>query len=425
MRITIDFLMVLVTTFITIRSIRLIEKYKSNSLSDWAIFLLYIFQTLPVVFDMIIGIPQYNRWFLGFAKAMANDTVCIVYDLYLLSVNIALMIVSKRSQRNDAQECTSNLFEITKSVPNFVLFLLILSPMIHVLLSGRLSSFSTYDSFNERGLEASFTELNSVLIIISILALMIWYFRREKTIIRTMALLVFSFLIIWISGKRYSVVTILFSFLYMNALECRDPRHRINVRALLAVMGVAVIVYSVYYITVVKVTANSDFESVYTSLRIDFGRDDVVKFTIWKEYIKGEHILEYPLQTIISSIFMAVPRFMFPLKGYPHYRYLTAAIYNTNILKIPSGMTPSILEMMISNFRYFGMPLCIAFLCWYCSKADKAVTSVQHYCYAMVMVGMLTQSLDSMIVIFYMVIYFILTSEVKFAIGKTRLKKRF
>ena len=43
----------------------------------------------------------------------------------------------------------------------------------------------------------------------------------------------------------------------------------------------------------------------------------------------------------------------------------------------------------------------------------------------MVLVGMLTQSLDSMIVIFYMVIYFILASEVKFTIGKTRLKKRF
>ncbi len=205
----------------------------------------------------------------------------------------------------------------------------------------------------------------------------------------------------------------------MNVVERRESGRRVNIKALLVLLGVAVILYSAFYITSIKIIANSNFESLYASFRIDFGRDDVVKFTIWKEYLLKEHILEYPLQTVISTIFMVVPRFLFPGKGYPHYRYLTAALYNTTVLEVHAGMTPSILEMMISNFRFWGMPLCILFLCWYCKKADKAKTSLQRYSYAMVLMGMLTQSLDAMIILFYLVLFYIITSKVKFTFGKT------
>ena len=420
MRVFLDVLLVILTTCITIRSLRLIATYKSNSLSDWAVFLLYIFQSLPVAFDLIIGVPKYTAWYSGFVNSMTNDTVCILYDIYVIAIFISLVSISIKSQRKEAQRYSRNLLELTRGIPNAVLIFFILSPAIHVVLSGNLYAFVIYNTFGGRGLQASFSELNSVLIIIAILALMIWYFRRESSLLRLVLLVLFSFLIIWISGKRYSVITILFSFLYMNVMERRESRHKMNIRRLLVVMGVVVILYSVYYITSVKIIADSNFDSVYAALRIDFGRDDVVKFTIWKEYIRKEHILDYPLQTIISTIFMIVPRFMFPAKGYPHYRYLTAALYNTDLLSIPAGMTPSILEMMISNFRILGMPLCVLFLCWYCRKADKSQTSLQHYCYAMVLMGMLTQSLDSMIVLFYMVLFFMITSKIRFTFGKAR-----
>lgn len=420
MRILFDYLLVIITTLITIRSVRLIAKYRTNSLADWAILLLYVFQSLPVVCDLIIGIPEYSAWFSGFVSAMKNDSVCIAYDVYVMAIDLSLMTISKKSQRSEIQGCTSNILESTKRIPNWVLCIAILSPAFHVVLSGNIYAFVSYNSFGGRELQKSFTELNAVLIIIAIIALMIWFFRKESTMLRLVALILFSFLIIWISGKRYTVVTILFSFLYMSVLERRESRHKMNIQAFLVVMGIAVLIYSVYYITSIKVTADRNFESVYAAIRIDFGRDDVVKFTIWKEYIKGEHILEYPLQTVISTIFMLVPRSLFPGKAYPHYRYLTAALYNTSVLEIPAGMTPSILEMMIANFRYFGMPICILFLCWYCKKADRAATSIQRYCYAMVMMGMLTQSLDSMIVLFYIVMFFMLTSRVRFTFGKAR-----
>lgn len=419
MRVISDVIFVLSTTLIFVRSLKLIATYTSNSLADWAIFLLYIFQSLPVALDLFIGIPKYSAWLSGFEDSMSNDAVCVIYDIYILSLFICLMYVSKKSRISNDFSFSRNIIGFTNWIPDFVLFGVILSPAIHVLVSGKISAFTSYNSFGERGLPSSFTELNSVLIILAILALIIWYFRSESNLPRLLLFAIFSFVIIWISGKRYSVITILFSYLYMNVVERRESGRRVNIKALLVLLGVAVILYSAFYITSIKIIANSNFESLYASFRIDFGRDDVVKFTIWKEYLLKEHILEYPLQTVISTIFMVVPRFLFPGKGYPHYRYLTAALYNTTVLEVHAGMTPSILEMMISNFRFWGMPLCILFLCWYCKKADKAKTSLQRYSYAMVLMGMLTQSLDAMIILFYLVLFYIITSKVKFTFGKT------
>lgn len=424
MRTFYDVLLVLVTTLIMMRSLKIISNYKSKSLSDWTILLLYVFQSLPVLLDLVIGVPEYKEWYAGIRYAMASDKTCIIYDIYVIVINIFLMLVSVRSQRKFYYEYDSEFMKSLDGIPNFLLYAMILLPAFHVLISGKISSFLTYASFDGRGLDSDFTTLNSSFIIIAIVALIIWYFREKSSILRLLALLSFSFLIIWISGKRYTVVTILFSFLYVNTLEYRKSKRKVNLRILFIIMGAAVLLYSAYYITSVKVTADSNFNSVYAALRIDFGRDDVVKFTIWEEYINNKHILDYPLQSVISTLFMIVPRSLFPGKGYPHYRYLTAALYNTDVLSIPAGMTPSILEMMISNFRLFGMPLCILFLCWYCKKADKSKSNLQHYCYAMVLEGMLTQSMDAMIILFYMVIFFMMTSKVRFITGKMKFKAK-
>lgn len=413
-----DIMLILVTSIIAVRSLHLVTKYLTNSLSDFTILLLYLFQTLPVLLDLTIGVPQYSTWFKGFSNAMADTTVCIIYDVYVMVANIGLLVVSKKQKNGDRTKCKANMKEVAARVPDFFLYCLIFSPLLQVIFSGNISSFLTYSSIGGKGLSVEFVEINSMLIILAILALMLWYFKKDNTIYRLFALGAFAFLILWISGKRYVVVTLLFSYIYLYVMEKKNDRKRINIKAVIVLCVVAVILYSIYYITSVKVISDDSFESIYASLRIDFCRDDVVKFAIWKEYIRGEHILEYPLQSVISTILMIVPRSLISWKGYPHYRYLTAALYNTDVLSIPAGMTPSILEMMIANFRYLGMPVCIIFLCWYCKKADKARTSLQRYCYAMVMMGMLSQSLDSMIVIFYMVLFFMVAGNVRFYIGK-------
>ena len=59
-----------------------------------------------------------------------------------------------------------------------------------------------------------------------------------------------------------------------------------------------------------------NFDSVYDMLRVDFGRDDVIKYVIYKEFFKQNHILDYPGQSFFSTLFIFIPRIIWPSKPF-------------------------------------------------------------------------------------------------------------
>ena len=168
-----------------------------------------------------------------------------------------------------------------------------------------------------------------------------------------------------------------------------------------AVIGISL--FSIFYIIysqdkMKRVYTTSDSEmSFYADFRLNFGRDDVVKFVIKEEFIDKKPILEYRGQSILYDFVMFVPRSLFPNKPYPHYRYLSAAIYDTNIFDIPSGITPSIFEMGIANFSYLGIILTPLIMLGICKLADTRKSIIQQSIYLVIIVNLLTQSLDAAI----------------------------
>ena len=418
LKLILDSLMLAITTYVMIRSFRRVITYRSNSLADFAILILYIFQCIPVFCDYIFGIPQYASWYDGFKTALSHEGCAMIYDLYIIAVFASLGSLAKRAGfyriKHTAEMQSWTIYLRINRIPSSLLWIVILSPFIHILLYGNADAFLIYASTGTRGLSSDFTTLNSNLLLVSLTAFYVWYFRKRQSRKLLCLLIVYAFAIIWISGKRYMVVTVLYSYIYLYILFRRFSVKKINMGLFLTVLAFLVLVYSTYYITSIKILSDGSFEETYASMRLDFGRDDVVKYVIQRELIQGKHILDYPLQTILSTVFAIVPRVIWSGKPYPHYRYLTASVFGTSIFNIPAGITPSILEMMICNFGWLGMPLCVWFLCWYCKKADRSKTYVQKYIYAMVMLGMLTQSLDSMLFFMYMALYFLCTSKVKF-----------
>ena len=403
MRVFFDMLLIVVSTIVMYKSFVLVTSYRSKSISDFCILLLYMFQILPVLMDYIIGRPQYKTWYEDFRIAIDNDYVSIIYDIYILILFFSLNLVSKKARMLYDEQ---NL-EIKYAIPDLFLWLMVWAPYLYIILSGTAGKYLFYGSSGARGLSADVTTVVSNLIILGVFSSQILYFKNKRNLMNALLLFLYSFTIIWISGKRYIVATIVFCFFYMYIVNKKKEKHQLNAKYIMIFSVVAIIVYSVYYITNIKVTSNGTWQDTYAMTRIDFGRDDVVKFTIMREYFQRDHILEYPLQTIISTVFMIVPRKIFPNKSYPHYRYLTASLYHTTVLSIPAGMTPSILEMFISNFRYLGMPLCIIFLCWFCKKADREINIEGKFVYAFVLMGMLTQNMDALIFIFYVWIYLV------------------
>ncbi|WP_326716795.1 hypothetical protein [Vagococcus jeotgali] len=145
-------------------------------------------------------------------------------------------------------------------------------------------------------------------------------------------------------------------------------------------------------------TTISESGLMYLNYRIDFGRDDVTKFVLYKELIEHNMIIDYRLQTFLSTFFFWVPRFIWHNKPYPHYRYLTAELFGSTPETLHSGMTPSLFEMSIANL---GVTLGILFtgglLIFLIYRGDKSGSVPLKILYLLLLIALLTQSLDAII----------------------------
>ena len=398
-----DMLLISCSTAIFLRSANLFTKYQSKSLSDVCIVLLYLFQVIPVICDYLFGLPEYTKWFVGFEEALRSAHTNIIYDVYVLLLFVSLFVVSLRSQKKMFVE--RYITELKgMSFSNLFLIIMTALPFIHFLVFGNLSSLLMYGTNLSRGLGSSFTSINANLQIVAIVSLSVLYFKSSPSVFKTLLFFIVFFAISYLNGKRYMLAMSMFAFLYTYAIERRFSSNKLNMKVLVPVALLLFSSFFVFYMVNVKLTSDGSFDATYRSMRIDFGRDDVVKYTIKKELIDGEPILEYPGETFVSTLGMIIPRSIWSSKPYPHYRYLTASLYGVKTEDIPAGMTPSILEMFVSNFGWIGIPLCIIFLCWFCIKADGATGLLTKLLYAFVLIGMLTQSLDSLLIVFYLLL---------------------
>jgi hypothetical protein len=159
-------------------------------------------------------------------------------------------------------------------------------------------------------------------------------------------------------------------------------------------------------------------EGIYDAFRVDFGRDDVVKFVINRELFLQEPILEYRGQTIISTFLQFIPRDIWASKPFPHYMYLTAAILGVPIQFLHTGLTPSWFEICIANFGYLGFFIGVFSIPLLCFLGDIIKAIRLKAIVLMLIVALLTASID-----FYFIFILILTVELvyKFILKERRV----
>lgn len=398
-------LLVLVGTTALLISLKRIVNKKSKTVADYVILILYVFNVLPILLDILFGLPEYTGLFTVFYDGMKNLSVSIIYDIYMIITLLVLLLYAKIIRPRKIINHDSN----NNNAFKIILFITSLLPVIQVILSGHYSAFFTYTTNTERGLPNSFITLNSHLILLSILAFGTLFFNGKKmTKTRLTILTIHSFLTLWIGGKRFILVTmiIVYMFYYLNTSKAVNKR---KIIIFILSSFVLVVVYFLSYTILVKKTMTGlDFSSAYTSLRINFGRDDVIKFVMYKEHILNNPIIDYRGQTILSTFLFFIPRSIWPSKPFPHYRYLTAAIIHVPVEYVHFGMTPSLFEMTISNFGLlFGLIFAILLILLFMYRADKASTISVRIIYLMIVIVLLTQNID--IIASYIILLFVIT----------------
>ncbi|MCP1126093.1 hypothetical protein NKR74_22785 [Bacillus sp. 3103sda1] len=390
-----DWILIVISSTLFFKSLNRILSYKSNTIADYVMIVIYIFNCLPVLLDHTIGVPKYTSWYFNFELALGNDLVRLVYSIYILISIFCLYIYIKRHNVKE-----TNIYSRNNSIifNNKVLPLVILLPYMHILITGNLTKYFIYGTYNTRGLTSSFYQLNTVLVFISMFAFCCLFFCKKVKRGDYLILFLYAFSIMWIDGKRYIVVTILVMFLFFLLNSIRVKYKRIPIKGVFIFVVLALLIFNSIYSLYIKPVATSSFDSMYMSYRIDFGRDDVTKFVLYRELIVDEPILDYRGETFISTIFMLVPRTIWPSKPYPHYRYLTSELYGTSSeLDIPGGMTPSLYEMSVANFGVFlGIVVTVFILIFACRWADRSKSVPRKALYLLLIVGLLTQSMDAL-----------------------------
>jgi hypothetical protein len=428
-------------TYIIIGTIYLLYAYNNafkckdtfNRTACFVQLVIYLFNCFPILLDYLIGIPSYEvlYWWRSMGQAMDNDVVCIIYDIYMLFamtlihfLNIRKNIKLKNTNyidKDDDKKGLNGTIYINKIFDNkFILLVCIFSPVISILIKGNLRVYLFYGMTETRGVTEAFSlfSMNNLLLL-SMVAFCMMFFRKKLKKRDIAILIIYSFMIAWICGKRYIIADMIFMYLFFF-VQSKNYTKKIEKKLyyILPLTAVVIVLFSIYYLISFKnstLISKQNTEAVYETLRADFGRDDVTKYVIKKEFIDEDSFLDYPLESFLSAVFVWVPRSIWKNKPYQHFEYLTASIKGVEVQNHGPGMTPSWYEMALANFKEFGFligALLVSVLC----KITDSIKSIELKSISLMMIiALLTQSIDGCII--YIAIIMI-TMLWKFVIGR-------
>ena len=367
-------------------------------------------------------------------EAVEHNGVSVVYDLYLL---LAMMAIHFANIRNDIRFKLGNRKKrkLQKSDNNsesnvffhnrLVLLICIISPIISMIVKQNWRYYLIYAMTEIRGVGENY----SLFSINNLLLLSLWAFcmvffnlKRSYKKIDIIIILLYSFIIAWICGKRYIIANM--GFMYMFFLvqsEQYNKKIENAIKKAIPIAAIILVLFSVYYLTnfknsVLLTTDNS--QAVYETLRADFGRDDVTKYVIKKEFFDNDSFLDYPFQSFSSALFVWVPRSIWKGKPYQHFEYLTASIKNVPLTNHGAGITPSWFEMCIANFKMFGFLVGLASIPIMCKVADDTESIEMKSILLMMIIALLTQSIDAYIIYIAIIMMSIAYNAV---LGKKRI----
>lgn len=412
----VDWLMILITTIVTYKSYKKLVFDRYCSVSFYVVFIVYIFCCVPIILNYLIGMPQYTvvYWYKAFIEPMNNVDISAIYDIYITFAIFALYIYGTKMNRRLVSRTTElNTVLRDENEKPWIYIFGIASPVLYVLLSGNASKFLIYSSMNLRGVSGQDNLILNSLILVSLFCTCIMLFSGRITAKKMCMLVLITFILAWLQGKRFIIAVMGVFYLFFLTKSELGKKERKRIFWILPIMGITLIAFSAFYLAVIKPLSNMNFDSVYDMLRVDFGRDDVIKYVIYEEFFKKNHILDYPGQSFFSTLFIFIPRIIWPNKPYSHYQYLTSSILNLPISKLPAGTTPCWYEMTLCNFGYLGYLVGIFGLIVFCSFADSMKKTKSKSLVFMLIIVLLTQNTDVYVVYILFIFMYYLEQHIK------------
>ncbi|MBN8235142.1 O-antigen polysaccharide polymerase Wzy [Halobacillus kuroshimensis] len=366
----INFLTLIWVSIWFVRACYDIIKGKNNTIL-FAIIVFYVFFAIPIALDFLYGKPFY-KYYPGFELSKKDNLTTIIYCFYISFIPLLWWITGKKRKKDGKSKKQLNFREVILYKPlRILLILMMTSPLIFWVFSPEPFFYSNYAAILTNDFVSkevhSYHTLISLVTILSVMSGCALLLIKDKiSTIDLITIFPWLFISVWLNGKRAIVIIVFLLIGYALWSKGILKSWRFLISVLLAVLLVTL--YSSMYQENVRYKNTSiSSEQEYTNFRVDYGRDDVTKMTIYSElYDDGMKILDYRGQSTLYNFFMFIPRDWWQAKPWPYAVYFTSEMLYMEPSFIGWGMTTSWLEEAIANFSWFGMligPLLISFMC--------------------------------------------------------------
>ncbi|MCX7427898.1 MAG: hypothetical protein NTW96_20000 [Planctomycetia bacterium] len=332
----------------------------------FVIIILFVFCGVPLAADVIVGCPEYAKY-PGFYDASRDGPTSIIYCLYVSSCVLIWWFLGIGDPTKVSRD-RSDAF--SSPVVQVLCYVLMLLPLVAVFLAPNPSLYAHYgaaldDSVRiDDSVAAGHTRVTLACqaAFVGAACLLLWPKRANLPLI-----LVGMVMLAWLHGKRNIVAMELLVLFY----AAWRKGHLRGSRLLAVGCSVAIVLgaFSYFYQVNMRFIAGNDtaMSDVYQNVRLDYGRDDVIKLAIYSElYPDQGRILEYRGQSLLFYSAIFIPREVWPEKPWPYAVYVTARMLENPPRSLGWSMTTSVLEEAIANCGWIGMflgPVLIALIC--------------------------------------------------------------
>lgn len=376
-----DLLTIIILLYVTVKYIS--KVFEETRILVFMIF--FMFYILPLVLDYIVGFPEYFKSNERFAVSQKDLPTRIVYDFCLMICTWIILNYKKTKTIRLASIATLGI-KTSKKI-NVALIVGMLLPVVFVLLLNMPSFMLVVPmwreiEFVEVPQNYSLVEQLDFAGVCCCILCLFGKYNNNSFPIRLISLILL-YCNICIEGKRgiifFTLLCVVLLWIVRQHVDKLGHKEKLLGLLKIVTIGAAAIVVMIIMSVNVKIGRGYEDDPMllYTSMRIDFLRDDRVRLAIY-EFVHPDspHVLDYPGQTIWPFITWLFPLNILFLKLYnfsaPHYSYfLSSALLGGNISKEESFMTPSVFGELISNFSYFGIIVFILFTIWFIKKADR------------------------------------------------------
>ena len=369
----------------TINMIYLVKNYKRFHCIYPIVVVFDFAMVAPLVLELFWGIPNIPKdVYMNFIRAMEDRTTLVIYCIFLFVAQVIFSHELRRIKRSDRN------IERSNDIKDFLLFvqsfkyrkvvlaacsIIAVMSVMSVILSPSPRYYLTFRSVYIQTPENIFQYTKNIvapllnLLVMAIIALKIFDLKNKvgSVLLRTLLVLFYTVA----NGKRTYLMIIVGVFFLIDLL--REGSLKKIAFKYVILFGLVATYFVAYMYLTDKISYNSNW---YYEMEEYIFRSMHIRFSIYAVLHPDQiHILDYPGQSMIYSLFFFIPRAIWANKPYPYIDYYMKGVLNLSSLSyVTYHMPASYYPEFVSNFGLLGLPISIVFTVWISRYFDKRKT---------------------------------------------------